>query len=302
MFIIMDNNDLGFIKISLNTFKENYDKTYDFQNETLQKKANELVSNYNCFVSNYDAKSLWEKKKIMANQKKIIKNNNTNTRTRPFVVLIDLNDEMKYKKEFTSYLNKLTDINKTTIYNKIKEFIKSINETKLNALFDILINFIKISSNNIYIDVLYLFPENYIDYHINNYCFSYINNKEWFVSDDFLINNKILYNNDNYDNYCKFVKFKKQTLSILKALLNINKKLNRPDFPISLNIDILKMIDIYIENNNYKHIVEFLLDEIMVIYENNKDSKIIDNLKKYNLDNMENSTKFKIMKILDTNR
>ncbi len=300
MFIIMDNNDLGFIKISLNTFKENYDKTYDFQNETLQKKANELVSNYNCFVSNYDAKSLWEKKKIMANQKKVVKTNNN--RTRPFVVLIDLNDEMKYKKEFTSYLNKLTDINKTTIYNKIKEFIKSINETKLNALFDILINFIKISSNNIYIDVLYLFPENYIDYHINNYCFSYINNKEWFVSDDFLINNKILYNNDNYDNYCKFVKFKKQTLSILKALLNINKKLNRPDFPISLNIDILKMIDIYIENNNYKHIVEFLLDEIMVIYENNKDSKIIDNLKKYNLDNMENSTKFKIMKILDTNR
>ena len=296
----MDNNDLGFIKISLNTFKENYDKTYDFQNETLQKKANELVSNYNCFVSNYDAKSLWEKKKIMANQKKDVKTNNN--RTRPFVVLIDLNDEMKYKKEFTSYLNKLTDINKTTIYNKIKEFIKSINETKLNSLFDILINFIKISSNNIYIDVLYLFPENYIDYHINNYCFSYINNKEWFVSDDFLINNKILYNNDNYDNYCKFVKFKKQTLSILKALLNINKKLNRPDFPISLNIDILKMIDIYIENNNYKHIVEFLLDEIMVIYENNKDSKIIDNLKKYNLDNMENSTKFKIMKILDTNR
>jgi hypothetical protein len=296
----MDNNDLGFIKISLNTFKENYNKTYDFQNDTLQKKANELVSNYNCFVSNYDAKSLWEKKKIMANQKKVVKTNNN--RTRPFVVLIDLNDEMKYKKEFTSYLNKLTDINKTTIYNKIKEFIKIINETKLNSLFDILINFIKISSNNIYIDVLYLFPENYIDYHINNYCFSYINNKEWFVSEDFLINNKILYNNDNYDNYCKFVKFKKQTLSILKALLNINKKLNRPDFPISLNIDILKMIDTYIENNNYKHIVEFLLDEIMVIYENNKDSKIIDNFKKYNLDNMENSTKFKIMKILDTNR
>ena len=297
----MDNNDLGFIKISLNTFKEHYNKTYDFQNETLHKKANELINNYNCFVSNYDAKSLWEKKKIMANQKKVIKTTNNN-RTRPFVVLIDLNDEMKYKKEFTSYLNKLTDINKITIYNKIKEFIKTINETKLNSLFDILINFIKISSNNIYIDVLYLFPENYIDYHINNYCFSYINNKEWFVLEEFLINNKILYNNDNYDSYCKFVKFKKQTLSILKALLNINKKLNRPDFPISLNIDILKMIDTYIENNNYKHIIEFLLDEILVIYENNKDSKIIDNLKKYNLDNMENSTKFKIMKILDTNR
>lgn len=120
--------------------------------------------------------------------------------------------------------------------------------------------------------------------------------------EEFLINNKILYNNDNYDNYCKFVKFKKQTLSILKALLNINKKLNRPDFFISLNIDILKMIDKYIDDNNFKHIVEFLLDEILIIYENNKENKIIDNLKKYNLDNLENSTKFKIMKILDTNR
>jgi len=306
----MDNNDLGFIKISLNIFKENYNKEYNFQNETLQKKSDELINNYNCFVSNYDAKSLWEKKKVMAAQKKILKttnnnnnnNNNNINRTRPLVVLIDLNDETKYKKEFTSYLNKLTDINKIIIYNKIKEFIKKINEIKLNLLFEILINFIKISSNNIYIDVLYLFPETYINLHMNNYCINYIENKEWFILEEFIINNKILYNNNNYDNYCKFIKIKKQKLSILKALLNINKKLKRPDFIISLNIDIFKMINNYIIDNNYKHITEFLLDELSIIYENNKDNSIINNLKIYNLENLDNSTKFKIMKILDLNK
>ena len=100
-----------------------------------------------------------------------------------------LAEKLKFKKEFTSFLNKLTDINKTTIYNKIANFIKALDENKLNELFEILINFIKISSNNIYIDVLYLFPENYIDFHINNYCFSYINNKEWFPSNEYIIIN-----------------------------------------------------------------------------------------------------------------
>jgi len=61
----MDNNnsfDLGIIKIPLSIFKEIYDNHTNFTNESLEKKANELISNYNCFISNYDAKSLWEKK------------------------------------------------------------------------------------------------------------------------------------------------------------------------------------------------------------------------------------------------
>ena len=99
----MDNNfDLGIIKIPLSVFKEVYENHKDFNNEVLSKKANDLINNYNCFVSNYDAKSLWEKKKIMAAQKKTSKVQ-SNTRTRPFVLLIDLNDEVKYKKEFTSF-------------------------------------------------------------------------------------------------------------------------------------------------------------------------------------------------------
>mgnify|MGYP003349875988 CR=1 FL=1 len=45
-------------------------KNIDINNENLQKKANDLINNFNCFISNYDAKSLWEKKKVIAAQKK----------------------------------------------------------------------------------------------------------------------------------------------------------------------------------------------------------------------------------------
>ena len=298
IYIMDNNNELDFIKIPLAIFKNLYETNIDINNENLQKKANDLINNFNCFISNYDAKSLWEKKKVIAAQKKNNKLNSIN-RIRPSVLLIDINDELKFKKEFTSFLNKLTDINKTIIYAKITNFIKLIDENKLNQLFDILINFIKNSSNNIYIDVLYLFPENYVDFHINNYCFSYINNKEWFPSNEYIIINKILYNNDNYDNYCKFIKFKKQSLSLLKALLIINKKLNINEFVNSLINEILISIDKYINNNNYKHITEFILDELILIIDNYNEIIIIDKLKSYNLDNLDNSTKFKIMKILN---
>jgi len=298
----MDNNfDLGIIKIPLSTFKDVYENHTDFNNEVLTKKAKDLINNYNCFVSNYDAKSLWEKKKIMAAQKKTSRVN-SNNRTRPFVLLIDLNDDIKYKKEFTSFLNKLTDINKETIYNKISLFINVLDEPKLNSLFDILINFIKVSSNSIYIDVLYLFPENYVDYHVTNFCNSFLNNHQWLPDKEFIIDNKKLYHNDNYDNYCKFVKIKKQTISILKALIHMNKKLERDEFFQLISNDIINSIDTYIKNNEYKHITEFLLDEILYILEIVNDKKIIDRINNYDLSILDYSTKFKIMKIIDKYR
>ena len=70
-------------------------------------------------------------------------NNHNYNRNKPKVILIDCCDEMKCKKEFTSYLNKLTDINKEIIYGKITNFIKELKEDVLNSLFDVIINFIK---------------------------------------------------------------------------------------------------------------------------------------------------------------
>ena len=81
--------------------------------------------------------------------------------------------------------------------------------------------------------------------------------------------------------------------------MNINKKLNIDNFIIKLIQEIIITIDIYIIDNNYKHITEFILDELVIIFDDSKEISIIDKLKSYNLENLDNSTKFKIMKILN---
>jgi hypothetical protein len=291
----MENNDLGFIKFDLKTFKEIYEKRELDINENLIKKASELISNYNCFISNYDAKSLWEKKKMMAQKK-----NKPNIRNKPRVILIDFSDEMKCKKEFTSYLNKLTDVNKETIYNKIYNFIRELNDEVKNSLFDVLINFIKVSSNNIYIDVLYLFEEKFIKENISNYLKNFKEKKEW-IPEEIIIENKILYDNNNYDKYCLYVKLKKNSLSILKALLIILNRMENIMEIEELSNEIFNDIHKYLQTdmNIYKHIIELLLDELILILDYHKNLNIIEKLRKINLNDYEYSTKFKIMKILD---
>jgi hypothetical protein len=206
---------------------------------------------------------------------------------------------MKCKKEFTSFLNKLTDVNKEIIYSKIKSFLEDINDLKIkNMLFDVLINFIKASSNNIYIDVLFLFDNEFINININKYLEKFINNKLWII-DEIKIENKILYNNENYDKYCFYVKFKKNSLSIIKALLIILNRLDKMDTIKRLLQEIINDLNEYINTSNYKHIIELLLDEITLFFEYYKDDEFLNNLKKLDLDLFEYSTKFKIMQIID---
>jgi len=292
----MDNNDLGLIKYNLSIFKEYYEKDMEL-NDILTKKANELMNKYNCFMSNYDAKSLWEKKKMIAMRK--TKTNYNPTRTKPRVILIDFSDDMKCKKEFTSYLNKLTDVNKDVIYSKISIFIRDITDVKIkNILFDVLINFIKASSNNIYIDVLFLFDNDFIKDNINKYLEKFINNKEW-NSEEIKIESKILYDNINYDKYCFYVKIKKNTLSILKALLIILNRINNKNIIKQLSNEIMIDLNEYLKKTDFKHIIELLLDELLILYDFYKDPNILNILKNIDLNIFDYSTKFKIIKIID---
>lgn len=236
------------------------------------------------------------------------KNNSkfNNTRNKPRVLLIDFSDEMKCKKEFTSYLNKLTDINKEIIYNKISLFIKELNEEILNSLFNVLINFIKVSSNSIYIDVLFLFDNNYINKNIDSYITDFINNKNW-LPKEIIMDSKILYNNDNYDIYCSYVKLKKHSISIIKAIMIIIKKLDNVNnnYYQQLLSNIYTDINYYINtnsNNNNKHIIELLLDQLIILFEYSPNEDIINDLRKLDLKTFEYSTKFKIDKILDIYR
>lgn len=292
----MDINDLGLIKFPLSIFKEYIEKEIEL-NENLTRKANELMINYNCFISNYDAKSLWEKKKLIAMRK--TKTQYNPNRTKPRVILIDFSDDMKCKKEFTAYLNKLTDVNKEIIYSKISIFIKDIGDMKIKRmLFEVLINFIKVSSNNIYIDVLFLFDNEFIKDNIGIYTNNFIKKKEW-IAEEIKIENKILYDNENYDKYCLYVKLKKNSLSIIKALLIILNRLENKEIIKEISNEICKDLNEYLKTNIYKHIIELLLDELMLIFDYYKEEEIIKNLKKLDLNSFEYSTKFKIMKIIE---
>ncbi len=104
-----ENEELGLIKINYDIFKkclDNFNSSNIIISDNIVNKANDLINNYNCFISNYDAKSLWEKKKVIAAQKKTHKTQST-SRLRPYVLLIDLNDELKFKKKHIIYYLKL---------------------------------------------------------------------------------------------------------------------------------------------------------------------------------------------------
>jgi len=289
-----ENEELDLVKINYDTFKKclnDFNSTNVVISDNIVNKANELINNYNCFVSTYDARSLWEKKKIIASNKKIVK-------SRPHIIYVDFSDDAKCKKEFISYLNKLTDVNKETIYNKISTFISQVNKDIFNSLFDVLINFIKSSNNNIYIDVLYLFEENYINENITKFYNNYIDKKEW-LPEELLIEYKLIFDEDKYDTYCEYIKIKKRTLSMIKALCIILKKLSKLNIIDTIINNIFNELNLYLNKLNYKHIIELLLDELTIIIDFIPKQIYINNISYILCNDLDNSTKFKISNIID---
>ena len=283
------NEDFELIKVDLSVFQNSY-KNYSNESkpEHLINKLNILLENYSCFSSNYNAKSLWEKKKIIASNK-------VKTRNRPHIISFDFTNEAKCKKEFTSYLNKLTDINKQLIYSKIKVFIDSIkDENLINILFDILWNFIKISSNNIYIDVLYLFESKIVIKSINKYWDHF----ELLPSENFMEKNNSF--DTNYDLFCDYVKCKKGNLSISRDLCIIFKKENFIN-NISETIDkIINLINDFItKNDSNKYIIDLLLDELSIFIDATPNNIYIKKITDFNVEKLVSSSKFKIYNIIE---
>lgn len=287
--------DIGLVKINYKIFKtclNNFNQSNIVISDNIVNKATDLVSNYNCFISNYDARSLWEKKKIIA------LNKTKAPKARPHIIYIDFSDDAKCKKEFISYLNKLTDVNKETIYNKLSSFIIQVDYEILNTLFDVLINFIKSSNNNIYIDVLYLFNKDYIEANISKYYNNYLKEKEWLPS---LINNtyKSIFDDENYDVYCEYVKLKKSTISMIKALCIILKKINKINIIEEITDNIFIDLNKFILTSDYKHVNELLLDELAIIIDFLPKQKYINQISAIDISNLDISTKFKITNIID---
>lgn len=285
--------DLGIIKVKYDIFQKTFNNFNTPISENIINKANELIDNYNCFSNNYDARSLWEKKKIIAQNKSI-----KLQKPRHHIINIDFSDKAKCKKEFISYLNKLTDLNKDVIYSKISSFIKELNTDILNSLFEILINFMKSSNNNIYVDVLYLFEPSYIEEHITRYYLKFIDEKEWLPT-KIIEEYKFIFDENNYDEYCQYVKIKKSSLSILKALSIILKKLDKSNIIETIINNIFEDLNIFLDKKEYKHIIELLLDELAIILDYIPKQEFINKINNINITTLDISTKFKITFILE---
>ena len=301
--VLSSNNELDTIKININSFLFLLNKIEnDVDNIPIEliNKSSELQKTYNCFASNYDARSLWEKKKFIAS--KIRNKEIKSVKPKLHIISTDFSDETKCKKEFIGYLNKLTDVNKDIIYNKIKIFISTIDKKLYILLSEIVWNFIKVSSNNIYIDVLYIFDNKYLNENITYMWEKYISNKEWLPNDYILNNNVLATNDDKYDEYCDYVKWKKSSISISRAWCYIMQKQN-----LSQNLDILldnlidKLKDYTSDKTSkvYKHVVDIILDQINTILDIYKCKRIIQIIKNIDITNFENSSKFKIYNILE---
>lgn len=264
--------------------------------ENILKKYNEIIKNNNCFNSKYDPKSVWEKKKAKT---KII-NSNIN---KLYLITSNISDNNNYKKKLTGLLNKITELNKDNILKNIKDIIET-NKDNSDVLFSLLnIIYIFIGKNDpknfnlIYIKILNLFDifNNDILY---DYMNNYIINNIW-EPYEFIIKYNIL-DDKYYNNYCEYIKWKNNEINIIKSFIYLYENNNK-------YLDILNILlnNINIKLNNYekintnKYIIHYLLELEYIILDKIKNENIILNLKKKDLNKLDNSIKFIIMNIIE---
>jgi len=284
-----EEEEYEIIKIDLDIFKQELKKYRENKKiipNNIQIKYNEIIKSNNCFSVKYDPKSVWEKKKY-----KNMKNNNIYKQK--LHIFTPPNNNNKNNKILIGLLNKITTSNEEIIINKINEII---NKNNLD-LIDIVINFIGKKYDILYIKILKIF-EKYDNKIIYNYINNYIDNNIWYPYS--LIKEKNILNNEYYDEYCNYIKWKNSQLNIFKIIYymyNQNNDLYEKIF-INLSKKIYDEINVSINNNYYKYIIDYLL-EILEIFKNKIDNKIIDNLKECDLKRIDSSTRFLILNIIN---
>lgn len=285
---------IDIIKIDIDIFN-NIKKSIVYDNDdiymiSIKKKYDELMKDYSCFNNKYDAKSVWEKKKLkntklIHNNKKsiplILSNNNKKN--------IDIN-----KKNLVSNLNKITNKNIDIILVNI-ELILDFNYEKINEYFDVVLNSIEKYYDINYMKVLKLFEKKEKNI-IKDYINIYKNEKKW-KANEYILKNNIL--DDNlYDEYCEYQKWKIKQLNILKTIKYFIQENNNY---IEILDDIIDDLNNYLLENikikSYKYILDYILDILQLLSEI-KSEKIINILKKIDINKIDNSTKFLILNII----
>ncbi len=280
------------IKIDINVFKEYY-KSMNKQITpcTLLKKKNEIYNNFKCFHINHETHLYTPEKKLFY---KRFKENQIYTKPqatqRLYIISSNFTEEDKTKKLFTSYLNKLTIQNKNVLYSKIESLLKTDYKEQL---YNIIWDFIKKSSNSIlYVDLLKFYDSKKIE---DNWIL-YIKEKKWYPYS--LIDKSNLLSSDEkvYDEYCEYVKYKKEISNIINAWCLYNNNLNYIDNILN---DLYEFFDIYKDNKDKKHLIDFTLEQIYNIMKKYRRSFIQDKFSNIHLDTYDSSTRFLILNILE---
>jgi hypothetical protein len=291
------------IKIDLNVFLGMYKHvSKDNIPTTLNKKKQQLCEEFkpsfelmNSFQNTTNHYNQHHSGNHNQNQSKYRNNSTTVSKThanRLYIITSDFTEDSKIKKQFTGYLNKLTDSNKDIVLPKIKELLQ--NEAIHNIVYDIVWDFIKKQSKNIYNDILEYFDKDIT----TTYLQEYIDNKQWYPPAYVFDNNLLTSNEELYDMYCEYVKWKKTISNLNKTLCIISNDNINYD---RLMEDFFSLIEETIHNINQRHVLHFALEQIQIIIQSSKvnKNKYIDKLNCINVNDLESSCKFLIIDILD---
>jgi len=295
------NYNENIIKIKPEVFNDLLDKSTIKIPEYLAKKKTEIYKNYNCFQKNYEYKSFYYDKCKSSIPKHKDSGGKIYT-NRLYILSSDFTSKTKNSKTFISFLNKLTIHNKEVIYEKIDYLLKNITiEEIFLSLFDILWGFIKKSFDNIYVDLLYLFEKYYNNSIINTTWDKYIDSKEWYP-EAYIMDNNLLSTANNYDEFCDYIKWKKSISNINKTWCYLYIKTDVKKLELLLEIYFDFFIDLINDDNNFKikkHIIDYILEQVLIILKKYYYKNIINKLKDVCIDKFNNSSKFIIMDILE---
>jgi len=274
------------IKIDIEQFKNEYNNITDIPGNILEKVA-EIKSTYTCFNSFYDPKMIWAKK-IFNNKDKY---NKPKAKNRFHIIIPEFSKTSEIKRSLIGYLNKLSHKNKENIYEKIREIIN--NNVMLDEIFNIILNYIKTSEDDIYCNILELFDKDYVALNIDKIWDNYLTNKEW-NPPQYVYENNLLLLNDEYDLYCDYIKWKKKIHNMNKVWV----KYKNEELIVLLN-NIYNHVEEITNKDVHKYILDILLEQIYKLLSIKKYPEIIDKIKNIDIKNFDSSTKFFIYNIIE---
>ena len=260
------------------------------------KKKEELLNTYNCFKTSFEQQLT----QFVDKRGSTFPKHNENMQKpykRLYIISSNFSKEENLKKSFTSCLNKLSEENKTKMYDKIVGIANSTKSDDKNILYEILWNFIKQSPDKLYIQLLQkVYDEDFLTRQFDKY----VVEKMWFPPEYILNQNIYGLQDDKYDIYCNYVKWKKMSINSIKAwnMILVKNKVNLYEKLYDDVLDLLRTT--YVSNyKKRKHVFDYCIDKLYLMMSYTKNEKVLQDIRLFELDSLEMSSKFLIKNILE---